>query len=224
MRIFIARHGQPALEGMAPGVNHEFPPGDCVLTALGRKQAAFLGGFLKKLDFHGRVISSPYARTMETASVAAGICGAAVFPEPRIQERRFYPDPPCPGLTIAELRRSFPNVDPAAELAFPWIVPGGPEEQEDVLRRVGAFTEEVLDRPQKEDLLLVGHGASVGALMRIFGTKARFTGDLGYSWNCALGGFELTDAGELVFLRPMGAEFIPEEFITSNRRRFGDPE
>ena len=75
MILYITRHGQPALEGMKPGADYELPDGDYSLSALGREQAEFLGRHLKKENFDGIIISSPYARTMETASAAAAICG-----------------------------------------------------------------------------------------------------------------------------------------------------
>ena len=92
MIVRFARHGQPWLEGMASDGNFEFPDGDYILTSLGRKQAKFLGEHLKNAGFKGKVIASPYARTAETASIAAAVCGLDVYFEPRLQEMRFYPD------------------------------------------------------------------------------------------------------------------------------------
>ena len=107
MIVRFARHGQPALEGMPRGINYEFPPGDHPLSLLGRRQAEFLGRHLRECGFRGSIISSPYARTAETADIVAEICGAKVYFEPRLQEMRFYPDPPCPGLTLEELASKY---------------------------------------------------------------------------------------------------------------------
>ena len=133
MIIRLARHGQPALEDMPKGANYEFPDGDYVLTPLGREQARLLGKHLKKCGFQGKVLSSPYARTMETASIAAAVCGLEVTPDPGLQEMRFYPEPPCPGLTLAEMRKNYPNIAPDAVLKHPWMVEKGPEEVQDTL-------------------------------------------------------------------------------------------
>ena len=42
MRIYLARHGQPALDNMPKGANYELPDGDYVLSGLGRDQADYL--------------------------------------------------------------------------------------------------------------------------------------------------------------------------------------
>lgn len=224
MIIHIARHGQPALNGLPPGTDHEFPPGDYPLSALGLHQAELLGGFLKAEGFHGKIISSPYLRTMETASVVGSVCGLSVFMDPRFQERRFYLEPPCTGSTLEELRHRFSNIDPTAELQFPWIIPGGIEPRENVLDRVNSLLEDLLSDPSGCDVLLVGHGASVSAAMQNLGARADFTGNLGSSWNCAIGTFEVGSAGTIRLRRTLYIGYMPTEFITSNLKHWGDPE
>ena len=223
MILYIARHGQPALEGMASGANYEFPAGDYALSALGRLQAAFLGLFLRARGFGGkRIVSSPYARTMETASVVAGVCGSEVWPEPRIQEMLFYPEPVCPGLTVGEMRSIFPCVAPDARLAYPWITQKGPEETGQVRARTDLFLEEFFGNIPREDVLLVGHGASTGTLRQELARRAAFDGDLGYGWNCAVSSFEITPGGKVRALEMTRFDFMPLDCVTSNRRRYGE--
>lgn len=222
MIIYISRHGQPVLDDIPSGVDHEFPPGDYPLSPLGKYQAKLLGAFLKSEGFHGKVISSPYARTMETASIVAEVCGLSVFVEPRIQERRFYPEPSCPGLNLDELRKIFSNIDPIAELKYPWMVPGGVESVENVMFRVDSFLEELLANPPDSDILLMGHGATVSALMRNLADRAGFSGELGRGWNCAVGSFEADSDGTIRILKPLYVDFIPLDCITSNRIHRGD--
>lgn len=223
MILYIARHGQPALEGTASGANFEFPAGDYCLSALGRLQAAFLGLFLRARGFGGcKIISSPYSRTMETASIIAGICGSEIRPEPRIQEKLFYPEPVCPGLTLEEMRRYFPGVAPDARLAYPWITQKGPEEIEQIRARTDLFLEEFLSDVPSGDVLLVAHGASTGTLNLELARRAEFTGDLGYGWNCAVSSFEVTPAGKVRALEMTCFDFMPLDCVTSNRRRYGE--
>lgn len=224
MIIRFARHGQPALEGMSKGANYEFPPGDYVLSPLGRKQAEFLGEHLKKIGFKGKVISSPYARTAETASIAAQVCGLDIYFEPRIQEMRFYPEPPCPGLTIEELRRSYNNVAFDAVLEYPWMTPGGAEQMEAVQTRVNAYVEDLISNPPAEDILLFGHGASVQALKLNFYQRCGYTGKDLHNWNCSLSGFEVSSSGVARMIEVARFDFIPPEYVTSNKRLYGDPE
>ena len=223
MIVHIARHGQPALEGLPPDANPELPPKDYPLSLLGRRQARRLGEYLKGQGFRGKIISSPYVRTAETANIAADVCGVEVFFEPRIQEMRFHPEPVCPGLTLAELRQNFPHVSPAAVLAYPWMQPGGIETPEDVSVRVADFLAEFLANLPGEDVLLVGHGASVVRLMRGLAERAHFAEEMGPVWNCAVCSFAAEPDGAVRLLEPLHTRFLPPEDVTSNLRRPGDP-
>lgn len=224
MILYVARHGQPAIDKMAPGANYELPDGDYVLTSLGREQAQLLGEHLKKAKFKGKVFSSPYARTMETASVAAAVCGLDIIPEPALQEMRFYPEPPCPGMTLEEMRTNYPNIAPGASLSFPWMTGKGPEDAEDVRKRVIPFLSALIASPPSEEVLLVGHGASVGAVKSFMIERANFTGYPGYNWNASLCTFELHADGRTEVVELNRIDFMPLEKVTSNKRLYGDPE
>ena len=224
MIIRFARHGQPALDGMPKGGNYEFPPRDYVLSPLGRTQARFLGEHLKRIGFRGRVVSSPYARTAETASIAAEICGLDIYFDPRIQEMRFYQEPPCPGMTLEELRRNYPNVAPDAVLSYPWMTPGGVEELDSVRKRVDRMVEELITNPPAEDLLLMCHGASLQSLKWNFYQRSGYTGPDPHNWNCSLSTFEVDHSGKARMIEIARYDFIPLEIVTSNRRKFGEGE
>ena len=220
MILYITRHGQPALEGMKPGADYELPDGDYSLSALGREQADFLGRHLKKENFDDIIISSPYARTMETASAAAAICGTAILPEPRFQEQLFAAEPPCPGMTLETLRNYYPGIADNAVLEYPWIIARGPEESADVAKRVGSLLDELLLAPPADKVLLVGHGASVNAAMRYLAKKAGFTGHTGISFNAAIGCFEVSGSNSVRLVHPMSIDHIPLEKVTSNKRTY----
>ena len=224
MRIFLARHGQPALDNMAKGSNYELPDGDYVLTSLGREQAALLGKRLKEMGFSGRIFSSPYARTMETASVAASVCGLEVFPEPRLQEMRFAKELPCPGMTLEELKANYPNIAPDCFLPHPWILSDAPEEVADVRKRIFPYVEELIAAPPAQEVLLVGHGATVGAIKHYMIERAGFTGYPGYNWNASLSVFDVTSKGEVTIQELNTIDFMPLDKVTSNKRLYGDPE
>ena len=223
MILRFARHGQPALEGMPPGANHELPPGDYPLSALGRKQAEYLGKHLKECGFNGRIIASPYARTAETASIVANICGLSFYLEPRIQEMRFYPDPPCPGMTLEELHRNYAEVAADAELIYPWLTPGGIEELDAVRKRVDKYIAELFREPPADDVLLVGHGASIQSLKWNLFERSGYTGKDRHNWNCSVSAFKIIPDGSAEMLELACCDFIPQDFITSNKRLFGDP-
>ena len=224
MRLYLARHGQPALENMPKGANYELPDGDYVLSVLGREQAHCLGVRLKEMHFSGKVFSSPYARTMETASIAAAVCGLEVIPEPRMQEMRFSPEPPCPGMTLAELKKNYHNTASDSELSYPWMLPQGPEDVSDVRKRIFPYVEELLAAPPAEEILLVGHGASVGAVKTFMIEKAGYTGYPGYNWNASLCTFDISGDGSVKIIELNAIDFMPLEKVTSNKRLYGDPE
>ncbi len=224
MIIRFARHGQPALEGMPQGSNHEFPPGDFALSQLGVMQAEFLGRHLKEIGFKGMMIASPYVRTAQTAAIAAQVCGLQFYLEPRIQEMRFYPEPPCPGMTIDELRAAFPNVADDAQLPYPWMTPGGVEELADVRKRVDKYVDELLAAPPAEDILLIAHGASLQSLKWNFYARSGYTGKDKHNWNCSLSTFSADASGKAEMIEVARYDFMPLEFVTSNKRLFGDPE
>jgi broad specificity phosphatase PhoE len=220
MILKITRHGQPAVDDMPKGANYELPDNDYVLTPLGREQAERLGKCLQKANFKGLIISSPYARTMETASIVGAICGVTVTPEPRFQERLFYDDAVCPGMTLEEIRRNYPNITPDAALEYPWIVLKGPEPAENVEKRVFNFLDELIADPPAEEILLVGHGASAGAATRYLKEKANFTGNCGISFNAAVCTFEVSADGSVKLLEPWNCNHIPLEKVTSNKRSY----
>ena len=223
MILRFARHGQPSLAGMPSGSNHELPPGDYQLSELGFRQAHYLGKHLKNEGFHGRIISSPYARTAQTADVVAGECGLVFYLEPRLQEMRFYPDPPCPGMTIEELHAYCPHTAPDAALDWPWLTPGGVEALDCVRARVDKYVEELLADPPADDVLLIGHGASVQSLKWNLFERCGYQGADRHNWNCSISRFDITPDG-VRMVELARCDFMPVEVITSNKRLFGDPE
>ena len=86
--------------------------------------------------------------------------------------------------------------------------------------RAVASAEELLADPPAEEVLLVGHGASVGAATRFLAEKANFTGNWGISFNAALCTFEIAEDGTVKLLEPWGVEHMPIEKVTSNKRSY----
>ncbi len=216
MVIWIARHGQPAIGGLRPGLSHELPPGDFALTARGREQARRLGGFLKSAGFAGRIIASPYLRTAETADVIAAECGCRFCLEPALQELRF--DPACPerGRTLAELRERFGALASDGVLQSDWMVSGA-ESMTEVEARTGPWLRQLLAAaPAETEVLLVGHGATVTALTRDLLVRAGAADSPFYYWNCALSEFAVEPDGTVRVRRLTSIDFMPSETVTSN--------
>ena len=217
MLIHITRHGQPAIGGLAPGQDHEFPPGDPVLTELGRRQATWLGHHLAEFGFHGTIFSSPYRRTLETASLIALETASVIVPEAAIQECVFcdgYPE--FDGLNAEEMQQFYPAVAASSTFCHPWFVQG-PESFEKVTERVRPFVE-WLQTTSHDQVLLVGHGASVHGMIKALRPEHEPTEKptTHFNWNCSLTTFEVTD-GQMPVLRHLfDVAHIPLESVSSN--------
>lgn len=196
----------------------QYPPGDPALSPLGRRQAAWLGECLAREGFQGAIFSSPYRRTLETAQIVAETTGRSVIPEPALQE--VVRQDGCPDfeeLDACELRRLFPRVDLGVSLSRPWLVEG-PETESDVQERVQGFYE-ILFASKLEDVLLVGHGATVHACIRLLAPDhiSESQADVvSRNWNCALTTLRAMGRGEAALTRLFEVKHIPPEFVTSN--------
>lgn len=223
MLIHVTRHGQPVLGDMPAGTDTEFPPGDPALTALGRRQAEWLGRRLLQLGFHGTIYSSPYRRTLETAEVVAAIVDCGIVAEPYLQEYvQVEGVPTFDALTLEKAQALYPHVRTDTVLPCPWLA-SGPESFEDVVVRVTPFVDRLVKQPAG-DVLLVGHGATVGASRDVLwahsghGTPAGH----GHNWNCSLSTYEVNGPGHITCIRFSDFSHMPEAEITSNATSFHD--
>ena len=171
---YITRHGQVE-DYRKPEANHLYPPGDIPLSDLGRKQARLLGERLKTMGFSGRIISSPYDRTLETSNIIAKILGVKVTPFALVREKilsQRHADG-FVGLTLEQIREKFDCIDEDAELEYPWWhAPGIPariENNDEVRARVRYGLELLELLYPNEDLLIVSHGASASAALDVLG-------------------------------------------------------
>jgi broad specificity phosphatase PhoE len=229
MIIYVTRHGQPAIGELPPGVDHEFPPGDPTLTELGLKQAAFLGEFLKSNSFKGRIYSSPYRRTLYTALEVAKATGTDIFPERAIQEYVTKDGVPnIDTLTLPEIKKLFPHISPKSALEDSWLF-SGPETEHDVRARVKPFLDALIESTLNpasskteivDEALLVGHGASVGALKILLFELGGIPYVDNYNWNCSLSKFVIENGKTISVDMNCDFSFIPEEFITSNKMKY----
>ncbi len=174
MKRYITRHGQIAKpEELSPEVAAEFREGEKPLSPLGREQARRLGEKLKELGFCGKIISSPYMRTLETADIIADITGTDIIPFAPFREIFREPDMEhYHGLTLDEMRASFKNIAPDAVLSDKWWCDSDGKEycetQKDVDLRVAKGYEEIDKIYPDIELLIVGHAASAAALLKYF--------------------------------------------------------
>lgn len=220
MLIHVTRHAQPAPYVPKPGDDPQYPPGDKGISELGARQARWLGERLVELGFKGMIHSSPYHRTMQTAQTAAEVLDAPIVPEPAIQE--YVPNPGLPGgggQTIEQIRGRYSKVVASAAMPYPWFFTG-PEGQPEVQARVKPFIDQLV-REQQEDVLLVGHGASIWACMAVIMGLGEIVGDLpeqGQGWNCSLCSYDVAPDLRTRVLRLFDVSHIPPKSVTANNQ------
>ena len=181
MRIFETRHGQVAPKGFYKN-NPSLPIGDVALSTLGKEQALLLAKRLKQLNFNGLIFSSPYDRTMKTASIIAEELGLSITPLACMHEIVSKVDENFSGATVEELKKRYPRVRDDAELPARWWG-DSVENLSAVIERVKEGLEPVLSSlPNNSDVLLVGHAATSVALRHLFAC----TDNRGFHWNCHL--------------------------------------
>lgn len=213
MKIYFTRHGQVATDAEYYG-DVNYPRGDLPLSAVGREQARLLGERLKKEGFSGKIFSSPFMRTMETAEIIAELTGSVIYPTAGFHEIFRAEDTvnEFRGADIDTLKKRFPSVARDADLPLRWWTKTI-EKYEDVRYRVAVAIDNIIDS-REEEVLLVGHGASVMAMTQFLSCVA----DPTPFCNCSFNLFNLKGRA----LVKNCTRHLPYDMITYNARRFKD--
>ena len=168
--MWLVRHGES--EGnVADARAHELGTGrldldvrdpDVPLSGTGRAQARALGRWLAARPGDERptlVLSSPYARALTTAELAAGPLGLPVATDERLRERDLGA---FDGMTGAGIREEYPDEARRRDLLgkFYYRPPGG-ESWADVALRARSLLATEAQRHDGERLLLVAHQAVI---------------------------------------------------------------
>lgn len=204
MKIYVTRHGQIEVPEIYYNGDKEIR-----LTALGRQQATLLGKHMRELEFRGKILSSPLLRAMETAELVADETGSEIVPVPWLHEIFWNQEKldTYRGSTLEELRGYCRHVSVDASLPYPWWTRTAEDEQM-VFARVAAGLEEYPGR-EKEDVLLVGHGASGGAVHDYFHLPK---GNM--LWNCCLGMYDSENPEQSY---GNDVSHLPPEMVSSNK-------
>jgi probable phosphoglycerate mutase len=81
--LLLVRHGESAGNALRRFTDSDRVP----LTSLGREQAARTAAFLRASFAPGRVVSSPFARALQTAEIIASDLGLPIGLEPDLREQ-----------------------------------------------------------------------------------------------------------------------------------------
>ncbi len=211
MKLYITRHGQVGECADYIGGDAFLPQGEVPLSLVGREQGRLLGKFLAKCDFHGVIYASPFWRTMETAELVAQETGSEIFPMPWLHEifceKELVKE--YAGTPFRKLRQWYKHIAKDAVLEPLWW-PSNIEDRVDVMKRVSEGIEALLKQysDTDEEILLVGHAASIGAANRYLKLKRG-----GLLWNCSLGLYDTKNPDQ-----NFGKNicFLPGQIVTNN--------
>lgn len=216
MKIYVTRHGQVGADAEYYNGDVNLPKREVLLSDLGREQATRLGKRLKTLGFCGDIYASPFLRTMETAELIARETGSRILPTAWIREISFDNIAEYRGYSLEPLKQKYAHIAEDAQLEYPWWSPM-PETSEMVYERVSAGIETLLQRRDTdEEVLVVGHGASVDAANEYLGLDRDCV-----LWNCSLGMYD-TKHPQRNF--GIDVSHLPREMVTNNRMTISDYE
>lgn len=158
-RLTLVRHGRTEWN------HHRRYQGqsDIPLDAVGHAQVAALGERLAVETFD-TVLASTLGRAQETADAIMAHHDLPILPEPRLKEINVGA---WEGLTHAEIEARYPE-----ELAA-WRddpLRHGPPEGEtvgDLVARIQAVLDELVQRPDDESILLVSHGGTLSTMIAV---------------------------------------------------------
>jgi broad specificity phosphatase PhoE len=161
--VWIARHGNRVDFVDPDWVNRTDRPYDPPLSEDGEEQARQLAERLTDEGI-GRVVSSPFLRTLQTAHIVADRIDTPVSVEPGVCEwlnPAWFDTKPEP-LPVEAYRERFSRID---FTYTPLVRPTYPEEHGLIaLERAARSARQLVDL-YNEDLLIIGHGVSVAGAM-----------------------------------------------------------
>ncbi|MBI3453029.1 MAG: histidine phosphatase family protein [Rhodospirillales bacterium] len=162
--MLLVRHGESEFNVVFSATRVD--PGICDprLTEQGRRQAALAAPALREAGVR-RLVSSPYTRALETATIIADALGLAVSIEPLVRERAAFV---CDvGSPRGELARRFPHLrfDHLDDVWWHDHVGRGVAETEDELNaRMLAFRQTMAAAPDWPHVAVVTHWGFIRAL------------------------------------------------------------
>jgi len=176
--LHLVRHGETEWNA-----ERRFQTPEVPLSEVGRSQAAVVSQALAKLlgsRANGEValLSSDYARTMETAGIISDRLGLPILREPLLRERNF-------GVARGQLYADI-GEEKIASWRDPHVRIDGGESWADVFERVDALLSQLRARPPARELVLVTHGGTMNVMLQRFAGGDIDAFKLAPLENCAL--------------------------------------
>ncbi len=176
--LHLVRHGETAWNA-----ERRFQTPEVPLSELGRSQAAAVSERLVEMlasrtDGELALLSSDYARTMETAGIISDRLGLRIVREPLLRERNF-------GVARGRLYADI-GEETIASWRSPRVRIEGGESWADVFVRVDALLSSLRAAPPAGELVLVTHGGTMNVLLQRLAGVEVDAFELAPLENCAL--------------------------------------
>ncbi|HSK38608.1 MAG TPA: histidine phosphatase family protein [Arenibaculum sp.] len=157
--MILVRHGESRFneafhrDRVDPGIP------DAPLTELGTRQALGTAAGLAERDLR-HIVSSPYTRALQTASIIAEVLGLSIEVDPLVGERAAMS---CDiGTPVTGLAADWPQLDFTRLPERWWPEPDEPEAN--LHRRAAEFRARMAAVPDRDRLLVVSHWGFIRAL------------------------------------------------------------
>ncbi|MFW6065101.1 MAG: histidine phosphatase family protein [Candidatus Natronoplasma sp.] len=159
-KIYIVRHGETEWnrDGKLQGWK------DAPLTEKGKKQAEALCERLKEVEFDA-VYCSPLGRTLKTAEIVLDGKDVLLIEDERIKEINMGK---WEGTKGEEIKQEFPDLYSDFWERPNLYIPISGESFHDLKERVIPFIEEILEKHEDENILVVSHGCASKVMMSYF--------------------------------------------------------
>lgn len=182
MRLYVTRHGQTDwnLENRIQG--HI----DIPLNSLGVEQAEILRDELADTHFE-HIFSSPLSRAYQTAQIIAAKHDADIIRDERIQEGNFGKlEGEKPGSDLIDF-----DVEWTEEMLKPLNI----ETNEEFFARVSDFIDELAEKYENDDILIVSHGGTYRQFYQYFRGRVKRYWDVPPLHNCEYTTFTVHNMG-----------------------------
>ncbi|MBM3925259.1 MAG: histidine phosphatase family protein [SAR202 cluster bacterium] len=156
---YLTRHGETSWNAEGRLQGHQ----DVTINDRGRRQAERLGDRFSNIKFDA-AYTSDLIRCVETATLALKGTNAAVIKSPLLREQGFgYWE----GLSYEQIEVREPKLYAEMMKSYESFTPPGGESFGYVGKRVRVFAEEAKARRIRGNILVVGHGGSLRALIMV---------------------------------------------------------
>jgi probable phosphoglycerate mutase len=157
-QFIIVRHGETQWNTRGIRQGHLDSP----LTEKGIAQAEALAERLRREKFSA-LYSSDLGRALQTAEVIAAVTGHIIITDAHLRERHLGI---FQGLNGEEIQRKFPEEYRLHRSLGPdYVIPGGESTRQQVARNV-AYLNQLADKHQGEQVVVVTHGGVVSGFFR----------------------------------------------------------